>query len=230
MDFVRPSRAFEAALVAGKGHYEAVVDTVLDAKRSVWIATANLKELMVLDARLVPGRRRTARDTYRSVIERFAEMARAGIEIRILHAGEPSRAFREERARHPELNRDGSPFELRQCPRVHLKIVLVDAERLYLGSANWTGAGLGAKGEGRRNFELGLVTRDELMIDEATALVDHVWRGAACRDCKLRDVCPAPLDGPKVRPGAAPARPPSPAPSPRGRTPASRRRSSRGAA
>lgn len=230
MDFVRPPRAVPLSLVAGKGHYEAVVEAVLAAKRSVWVATANLKELMVLDARLVPGRRRTAlgrsRGTYRSVIERFAEMVRAGIEIRILHAGEPSRAFREELARHPELNRDGSLFELRRCPRVHLKIVLVDAERLYLGSANWTGAGLGAKGEGRRNFELGLVTEDELLIDEAQALVDHVWRGAACAACKLKDVCPAPLDGSGLRPGGAPARPP-PSASRRGRTRAIRRRSSR---
>jgi phosphatidylserine/phosphatidylglycerophosphate/cardiolipin synthase-like enzyme len=83
---------------------------------------------------------------------------------------------------------------MRQCPRVHLKVVLVDAELVYLGSANWTGAGLGAKGEGRRNFELGLVSRDELLIDETQAMIDHIWRGAACGACKLRDVCPKPLD------------------------------------
>ena len=50
---------------------------------------------------------------------------------------------------------------LRACPRLHLKAMIVDGATLYLGSANWTGAGLGAKGVGRRNFELGIVTRDE---------------------------------------------------------------------
>ena len=227
MDFVRAARPVPLSLVAGKGHYEAVVEAVLAARRSVWIATANLKELMVEDARLVPGRRRTARGAYRSVLERFAELVRAGVEIRILHAGEPSRAFREELARQPALH-EGRGFELRRCPRVHLKVVLIDAERVYLGSANWTGAGLGAKGEGRRNFELGLVSGDELLLDEATALVEHVWRGAACAGCKLKDVCPAPLDGSGVRPAAAPASPPAAKPR-RARARGSRRRSGPGA-
>ena len=30
-------------------------------------------------------------------------------------------------------------LELRQCPRVHLKTVLIDGQFCYLGSANWTG-------------------------------------------------------------------------------------------
>lgn len=204
MDFVRPKRLVPLSLVSGKGHYHAVVEAVLEAKRSVWIATANLKELMVEDARLVPGRRRTARGSYRSVIERFAELQRAGVELRILHASEPSRAFREELRRHPAL---AEADWMRLCPRVHLKLVIVDAERVYLGSANWTGAGLGAKGEGRRNFELGIVSGDEELLDEAQALIDHVWRGAACGGCKLKDVCPAPLDGPRRV-----VAPPAPAP------------------
>ena len=45
--------------MAGRGHYEAVIEPVLEATRSVWIATANLKELMVEDSRARPGRRRT---------------------------------------------------------------------------------------------------------------------------------------------------------------------------
>jgi len=79
------------------------------------------------------------------------------------------------------------------CPRVHLKTVIVDAELLYLGSANWTGAGLGAKGEGRRNFELGIVSSDEQLLDQVQALYDTIWRGEPCTDCKLRDTCEAPL-------------------------------------
>jgi phosphatidylserine/phosphatidylglycerophosphate/cardiolipin synthase-like enzyme len=193
MDFVRPARAVPISLVAGKGHYHSVVEAVLAAERSVWIATANLKELMVQDPRLRPGKARTARGTYRSVIEVFDELAAKDVELRILHAGFPSRAFREEFDKHPRLMRGG--LELRLCPRVHLKAVIVDARHLYLGSANWTGAGLGAKGEGRRNFELGFTTDDELMIDEVQALFDTIWQGAACAGCKLRDLCEAPLDG-----------------------------------
>jgi phosphatidylserine/phosphatidylglycerophosphate/cardiolipin synthase-like enzyme len=79
-----------------------------------------------------------------------------------------------------------------------LKAVIVDGGFLYLGSANWTGAGLGAKGTGRRNFELGMVTDDALLLDDVQEIFDRIWRGAECAACKLRDVCPFPLDGDRV--------------------------------
>jgi len=53
---------------------------------------------------------------------------------------------------------------------------------------------LGARGSGRRNFELGIVTADPHLLDEAQALVDRIWRGGECGSCKLRDTCPGPLD------------------------------------
>jgi phosphatidylserine/phosphatidylglycerophosphate/cardiolipin synthase-like enzyme len=83
---------------------------------------------------------------------------------------------------------------MRACPRVHLKIVVIDARLLYLGSANWTGAGLGAKGVGRRNFELGIVTDDDVLLDAAQLRFDRIWSGRECGACRLRSSCPAPLD------------------------------------
>ena len=85
------------------------------------------------------------------------------------------------------------------CPRVHLKMIAVDGRHLYLGSANLTGAGLGAKAEGRRNFEMGIVTDSEAMLDAAQARFDRIWRGAECAGCKLRGECPRPLDMPTSR-------------------------------
>jgi phosphatidylserine/phosphatidylglycerophosphate/cardiolipin synthase-like enzyme len=84
---------------------------------------------------------------------------------------------------------------MRLCPRVHFKAVVIDGAELYLGSANWTGAGLGAKGQGRRNFELGVVSRDDLLLDEVQHYFDELWRGGGCQGCRLRQLCPAPLDG-----------------------------------
>ena len=165
---------------------------VLEAERSVWIATANLKELLVEDPRLVPGRWQGRRGNYRSVLEVFAELANRGVELRILHASMPSRPFRKSFDAQPELV--GGGVEMRLCPRVHLKTVVVDARLAYLGSANWTGAGLGAKGDGRRNFERGIVTSDEQIIDYVQDRYDRIWRGAECRDCRLRDECEMPLD------------------------------------
>ena len=186
VDFVRQHRPVNLALVAGRGHYESVVKAAMNAERSLWIATANLKELMVEDERARPGKRRAVgrQGEYRSVLAVFEELVARGVEIRILHASEPSRPFREELRRRPSLRRPGrGSFSLHLCPRVHFKAVIVDGTMLYLGSANWTGAGLGAKGEGRRNFEVGLCSRDDLLLDEVQAYFDSIWRGAECASC-----------------------------------------------
>jgi phosphatidylserine/phosphatidylglycerophosphate/cardiolipin synthase-like enzyme len=192
MDLVAPVRPVPLELVSGRGHYDRVIDAIRSAHTSVWIATANVKELMIEDGRARPGQRRSMKRTsYVSVLSILDELAARGVELRLLHAELPSRPFREELANHPRLL--GNELALRRCPRVHMKVVVIDGELLYLGSANWTGAGLGAKGSGRRNFELGIVTSDAPMLDEVQRLYDHVWRGAACNSCRLRPDCPGPL-------------------------------------
>jgi phosphatidylserine/phosphatidylglycerophosphate/cardiolipin synthase-like enzyme len=201
VDFALPARSLRASLVSGRGHYERIFAAVREARTSVWIATANLKELLIEDPRATPR----ARSRFHSVLDVFTTLASKGVDLRLLHAAPPSGPFRRSFDRHPQLVRGG--LELRQCPRVHLKTVLVDGRFCYLGSANWTGAGLGAKGEGRRNFELGIVTDDDEVLDRVQALYQHIWSGAACRTCKLRESgCEAPLDvqlaPPKPRPRA----------------------------
>jgi phosphatidylserine/phosphatidylglycerophosphate/cardiolipin synthase-like enzyme len=191
-DFIRAARSVPISLVGGRGHYDGVIEQVIEARTSVWIATANLKEMMVEDTRARPGKRRGGRRVpYRSILAVFDDLAARGVELRILHADRPSRAFRAELARRTRLVSGG--LQMRTCPRVHMKVVVVDGRLLYLGSANWTGAGLGAKGTGRRNFELGVVTDDELMLDDVQAVYERIWTGKECKGCKLRDVCPAPL-------------------------------------
>jgi len=185
-------RAIALELIAGRGHYDRVIRAVLNAHTSVWIATANVKELMVEDGRAAPGRRRSLRRTsFVSVLARLDELAARGVELRLLHAELPSRPFRAALARHPRLA--GGGLALRRCPRVHLKAVVVDGELLYLGSANWTGAGLGARGPGRRNFELGIVTDDAPLLDQVQSMYDRIWTGGECAGCRLRGECPGPL-------------------------------------
>ncbi len=194
LDVASPARAIALELVGGRAHYDRVIAAVLDANVSVWIATANVKELMVEDGRARPGRRRSLKRTeYVSILARLDELAKRGVELRLLHAELPSRPFRAEIAHHPRLLRGG--LALRRCPRVHLKAVIVDGSLLYLGSANWTGAGLGAKGSGRRNFELGIVTDDAPLLDQIQALYDRIWTGKECGSCRLREECTAHLAG-----------------------------------
>ena len=192
LDVAAAPRAIAVELIAGRGHYERVIRAVLDAHTSVWIATANVKELMVDDGRAVPGRRRNLRRaSYVSVLARLDELAARGVELRVLHGELPSRPFRAQLAKLPRLVAGG--LALRRCPRVHMKAVVVDGELLYLGSANWTGAGLGARGSGRRNFELGVVTDDAPLLDQVQSMYERIWSGGECAGCKLRDECPGPL-------------------------------------
>lgn len=186
-----PRRVF-LDLLSDREHYEHVTHAVVDARQSVWIATANLKEMMVEDPNVRPGRRRSRRAAYRSVLDVFSKLVDAGVELRLLHASPPSQPFRRSFDAAPNLVAGG--LEMRMCPRVHLKTVVVDARLAYLGSANWTGAGLGAKGEGRRNFEMGIVTSDEGVIDAVQERFDRIWRGEECTGCRLRDECEMPLD------------------------------------
>lgn len=189
-------------LVRDREHHELVIESVRRARRSVWISTANLKDLRV------PGR---AARRYVPMLDVLDGLARDGVELRVLHAGTPSRAFRQSFDARPRLVAGG--LRLRQCGRIHLKVVVIDGALLYLGSANWTGAGLGAKGEHRRNFELGLLTDDDALLDEVQARFDALWRGAECSACRLRPECEAPLDldhrpaakGPVVRVRLAPS-------------------------
>ena len=182
-------RPIVAALLAGRELYdEVILDKLAHARESVWIATANVKAMYVEQG--------SAKE-FRSVLDLFNTLAARGVDLRLLHAEVPSRPFRAAFDRKKRLVRGG--LALKICPRVHFKAVIVDGAWIYLGSANLTGAGLGAKDEHRRNFEMGFVTEDFDTIDRTTALFDAVWSGAECRACKLRDLCPDPI-GPAAPP------------------------------
>ncbi|MDX2013145.1 MAG: phospholipase D family protein [Myxococcaceae bacterium] len=183
----------EAEFLSGEALYRRVVlERMAKARESVLIATANVKAMLVeLDG------------DFRPVADLFAALAKRGVTVRVLHAELPSRPFRAAFDRHERLVRDGGAggarMELKLCPRVHFKAVLVDGAWLYVGSANLTGAGLGAKHADARNFEVGFSTEDFDTIDRVSALFDAVWSGASCRTCRLFDVCPDPIgEGPRL--------------------------------
>jgi phosphatidylserine/phosphatidylglycerophosphate/cardiolipin synthase-like enzyme len=174
-------RTLQAELLQGRALYrEVVLAKLAHARESVWIATANVKAMFVEQG-----------GKFAPVLELFDSLAARGVGLRLLHAELPSRPFREAFDSRERLVRGG--LELKVCPRVHFKAVVVDGAWAYVGSANLTGAGLGAKGEDTRNFELGFVTEDFDVIDRVTALYQAVWSGAECRGCRLRQICPDPI-------------------------------------
>ena len=146
-------------------HTRVIEDAVLNADRFVWIGTANLKDMHI---------RRGKR--YKPILESFEQMAQKGVSFRIVH----------------KLLISGA-MELQICPRCHWKMVIVDDSFAYMGSANFTGAGLGVKGENRRNLEIGIATENPEFIKSLMKIFDSFWIGTFCIDCALRNKCPDPI-------------------------------------
>jgi phosphatidylserine/phosphatidylglycerophosphate/cardiolipin synthase-like enzyme len=183
----RPGARGHGELVVDQQHYQRIVrDGILRATVSLDVMTADFKAMLVPAAG--SGRREAP-----SIVEVFRRLAAKGVEIRLLHAGTPSSsALRELKRALP------AGLTIRRCPRLHAKAVVVDCRAMYLGSANLTGAGLGAKADGRRNFEMGLWTESQDLIDSVLDQFNALWEGRRCDGCKRKDVCPVPLEEPEL--------------------------------
>ncbi|TLD71955.1 phosphatidylserine synthase [Phragmitibacter flavus] len=170
-------------LVLNAETYETVFrDIVAKARRFLWIVTADIKDLHVDGGR----------GKFIPFLEVLAGKLRNGVEVRLIHAKEPGPRFREDFDRFPEfLRSDG--FDRLLCPRMHMKCVIADGRVAYIGSANLTGAGMGAKSDGRRNFEAGVVTEDREQLAQLMAFIDEFYLGDHCEKCQRRDVCPEPI-------------------------------------
>lgn len=162
--------------VADRAIYEKVIcRSVSKAERFLWLATSDLKDMYVDSGRkMVP------------FLEVLSGLVRRKVEIRLLHAKEPGPAFRRDFDKYPNLI-DG--LERILCPRVHVKSVIVDGNFAYTGSANLTGAGMGAKGDKKRNFEGGIITDQRPLIEPIMEQFDDIWRGANCDGCKRKQYC-----------------------------------------
>jgi phosphatidylserine/phosphatidylglycerophosphate/cardiolipin synthase-like enzyme len=156
-------------------------ELVMEAKHLLWLVTADIKDLHIKE-----GRR------YVPFLKLIAQMVAEGVDVRLIHAKEPGPRFREDFDRFPELV-EAENFERILCPRMHMKCVVVDGRKAYIGSANLTGAGMGAKNPNRRNFEAGVITDDREMVGELMSFLDAFFLGDHCIKCQLRKVCPDPV-------------------------------------
>ena len=161
--------------IQNEGHYKEVLSKASKVKEALWIGTADIKDLYVGD------------EPFLGVL---AELVKKGIDVRLIHAKEPGPIFREEFDRYPVLIKQ---LQRQLCPRVHFKIVVFDYREVYIGSANLTGAGIGAKGANKRNFEAGILTDEFEIVDAACEQFDSVWTGKHCKQCLRKDMCGAPI-------------------------------------
>ena len=171
-----PTPEATTEFVTDRQIYERVIQAeVPAATRFVWLATADLKDLHISRGKqMVP------------FLQVLAELIGKGVAVRLLHAKEPGPLFRRDFDRFPELV---AGLERVLCPRVHFKAVVVDGRFAYTGSANLTGAGMGAKSAKRRNFEAGMVTTAPALIQSIMAQFDSIWMGARCAECGRQSFC-----------------------------------------
>src|SRR6185503_9017010 len=126
-EVTRPeTRRVNLRLLRGRDHYEELVARELPRARvSIWIATANLKDLH-MEAPV--GSRARAGGRMMSALELLSSRADADVEVRILHGRAPSGPFARRLA---SRRRAQGKLKLRQCPRVHMKLVAIDGSILY---------------------------------------------------------------------------------------------------
>jgi phosphatidylserine/phosphatidylglycerophosphate/cardiolipin synthase-like enzyme len=172
-----PDRMNTVEFITNRQIYEKVICGAIPSATSfVWLATSDLKDLYVEKRRkkMVP------------FLEIIADLLSKGVKVRLIHAKEPGPAFRMDFDRYPELMKG---LEHLLCPRIHFKTVVVDGTFAYSGSANLTGAGMGAKSENRRNFESGFITSEKPLIEKIAKQFDELWMGKFCRACQRKRFC-----------------------------------------
>jgi hypothetical protein len=116
--------------ISNSAHYKEVLSRVQSVKHTLWIGTADIKDLYVevgkeknvsskreqkehaLSAEWEKGRAKL-----KPFLALIAQLIRRGVEVRLIHAKEPGPNFREDFDKYPVLY---DRLERVLCPRVHL--------------------------------------------------------------------------------------------------------------
>lgn len=165
--------------ISNSSHYTEVLSRVKSVKHTLWIGTADIKDLYV-----EMGKEK------KPFLALVAQLIQRGVEVRLIHAKEPGPNFCEDFDKYHVLFEG---LERMLCPRVHFKIIVFDCQVAYIGSANLTGAGIGMKAASTRNFEAGILTDIPEIVEQAMNQFDEVWMGKHCKSCKRREFCSDPI-------------------------------------
>ena len=110
--------------IANTQHYDDVLARVASVKKTLWIGTADIKDVYIKSGTAVVP-----------LLAVFDKLVKRNVAIRLIHAKEPGPIFREEHEKFPAL---WSAMEMTLCPRVHFKLMIFDMETAYIVWANTT--------------------------------------------------------------------------------------------
>ena len=152
--------------VADEEHYTEVFKRMTEVKRSLKIATANLKNFNVIVES--DGGNETLRlcDFFLSLVER-------GVQVQVV-CMKPFGFYLYTKENCPQLL-ENPLFELRCNERNHMKIFVFDDECAYIGSANITAAAIGKRASGSRNHEAGILVWGPTMIQTPLRHFEKAW-------------------------------------------------------
>jgi len=163
--------------------FQEVIKRACSAKSSIEIMTADFNLF-----RLMPTKKQGKKyGDGTPFLDFLIEKANEGVSVRIITA-EKSGYFQDggERAYCKTPNKC---FYVWLCARNHAKVVIIDDEIAYIGSANMTRAGLGQPYASPGNFEVGIMTEDPEIIASLNERFSDITSHKFCDDCHRKKDC-----------------------------------------
>lgn len=151
--------------VEDEEHYTQVFRRMTEVKRSLKIATANLKNFNVSVESDSGDEKLRLCDFFLSLVER-------GVHVQVV-CMKPFGFYLYTKENCPQLL-ENPLFELRYNGHNHMKIFVFDDECAYIGSANITGAAIGKRASGNRNHEAGMLVCGQ-MVQAPLRHFEKVW-------------------------------------------------------
>ena len=140
--------------VADEEHYTEVFRRMTEVKRSLKIATGDLKNFSVTIETKGGEEKLRLCDFFLSLVER-------GAQVKVVSM-KPFGFYKYAKENCPQLL-EHPLFDLRSNEHNHMKVFVFDEECAYFGSANMTGAAIGKRLRKQRNHEAGMLVWGEMM-------------------------------------------------------------------
>lgn len=149
--------------IADEEHYTDVFKRMTEVKKSLKIATANLKNFNV-----------SIEDKSEKfqICDFFLSLVERGVQVQLV-CMQPFGFYNYSKENCPQLL-ENPLFDLRYNVHNHMKVFIFDDECVYIGSANLTSAAIGKRSIRRRNYEAGMLIWGSIIQDPLNHF-DRVW-------------------------------------------------------